>query len=200
MSVQVKRYQPPKVDIERILRYAKTPQNETILALTRELLHELADKLTYRVCYRVLDISVIDSDCNFGYFSLQAADLAQNLRDCERCVIFAAGIGIEIDRMIAKYSRLSPVKALLLQAIGTERVEALCDLFCDDISKTLGSRCHKRFSPGYGAVPLSVQRHFFELLQCEKHIGVCLTDSFLMTPTKSVTAFIGVEKKRSCEE
>ena len=53
-----------------------------------------------------------------------------------------------------------------------------------------------RFSPGYGAVPLSVQREFFNLLACEKLIGVCLTDTLLMTPTKSVTAFVGMKDRK----
>ena len=41
-------------------------------------------------------------------------------------------VGADIDRLIAKHSRLSPSRALMLQAIGAERIEALCDAFCND--------------------------------------------------------------------
>ena len=40
---------------------------------------------------------------------------------------------------------------------------------------------------------LEVQRHFFSLLPCTQRIGLTLTDSLVMAPEKSVTAFIGME-------
>ena len=49
-----------------------------------------------------------------------------------------------------------------------------------------------RFSPGYGDLPLEVQRTLFSLLEPMRHIGLSLTDSLLMSPTKSVTAFVGL--------
>ena len=56
-----------------------------------------------------------------------------------------------------------------------------------------GFKLHSRFSPGYGDVQLEVQRHFFSLLPCTQRIGLTLTDSLVMAPEKSVTAFIGME-------
>ncbi|MBR5134836.1 MAG: Vitamin B12 dependent methionine synthase activation subunit, partial [Clostridia bacterium] len=55
-----------------------------------------------------------------------------------------------------------------------------------------GERGMPRFSPGYGDLPLSVQRSVATLLGMEKTLGVCLSDSLLMSPSKSVTAFVGV--------
>ena len=53
-----------------------------------------------------------------------------------------------------------------------------------------------RFSPGYGGLDISSQADFFKLLPMTKQMGVSLSESFLMTPTKTVTAFIGVTKER----
>ena len=39
-----------------------------------------------------------------------------------------------------------------------------------------------------------MKKQFFALLQCEKHVGLYLNDSLLMSPSKSVTAFVGLEK------
>jgi len=51
-----------------------------------------------------------------------------------------------------------------------------------------------RFSAGYGDFPLETQGRFFAELDCARKIGLSLTDSFLMTPTKSVTAVVGLSK------
>ena len=62
-----------------------------------------------------------------------------------------------------------------------------------------------RFSPGYGDLPLSCQPDFCRVLEAEKTVGITLTESFLMMPSKSVTAVIGVSKiaagcvKEGCE-
>ena len=49
-----------------------------------------------------------------------------------------------------------------------------------------------RFSPGYGDLPLTAQREMFRMLECEKRIGVYLNESLLMSPSKSVTAIVGL--------
>ena len=111
-------------------------------------------------------------------------------------VLFGASIGIEIDRLIAKYSRVSPLKALVFQAIGAERIERLCDEFSRDIAKEKGlegKTCRPRFSPGYGDLPIEMQREIFKVLDCQRKIGLTLNASMIMSPTKSVTAIIGVK-------
>ena len=93
---------------------------------------------------------------------------------------------------------LSDPTTAMLQAFGAERIEALCDVFCRDIGKELGVRTGPRFSPGYGDLPLDAQKMIFSVLDCEKRIGLFLNDSLLMSPSKSVTAFVGIggEKKQ----
>ena len=50
-----------------------------------------------------------------------------------------------------------------------------------------------RFSPGYGNLNLGVQEIFFDLLQLTE-LGMTLTESKIMQPEKSVTAFAAVLK------
>ncbi|MCR5275107.1 MAG: Vitamin B12 dependent methionine synthase activation subunit, partial [Clostridiales bacterium] len=49
------------------------------------------------------------------------------------------------------------------------------------------------FSPGYGDLPIEVQKEFLPLLDAERRLGITLSDSYLMSPSKSVTAIIGIE-------
>jgi 5-methyltetrahydrofolate--homocysteine methyltransferase len=71
-------------------------------------------------------------------------------------------------------------------------VRELCDEFCKDIKAELNVNLKPRFSPGYGDLDLSCQKDIFKLLDCSKKIGLTLNDSLLMSPTKSVTAFVGI--------
>ena len=53
-----------------------------------------------------------------------------------------------------------------------------------------------RFSPGYGDFDICYQEPVVRMLNCAKTIGLTLTDSFMMTPTKSVTAVIGISTQK----
>ena len=121
--------------------------------------------------------------------------LSRHREGCESVVLFDATIGLEIDRLIFRYGKISPSKALFLQAIGAERIEALCDLFFTDLEKEKekeGKLLRARFSAGYGDFSLDAQKEIFASLDCARKIGLTLNASLLMSPSKSVTALIGV--------
>lgn len=181
-NVSVKSYDAPPVNEREILRYAKCSDDATeMISLMRECLKECEGVLTYNVCWSVADLKT------------DSADLARNLasHNCTRTIIFAATVGLGIDRLIRKYERLSPTKALFMQAIGAERVEALCDAFEKEITRNAVYHA-PRFSPGYGDLPLTLQTDIARILDMAKHIGITLNDSLLMSPSKSVTAIIGI--------
>ena len=82
---------------------------------------------------------------------------------------------------------------MLFDAIGTERTEALADCFVSYLEREYSMSSLPRFSPGYGDLPLELQKCVFDVLSPEKQIGVFLSDSFIMSPSKSVTAFVGLK-------
>ena len=191
-----KTYTEPPFCEKEILRYAGCKEADSeITALLKSCINEIKTELIYRVCYRQFEIKIRDDICDFGAFILQSKNLASNLKGSGRCILFAATIGARIDRLIAKYGRISPSKALILQAIGAERIEALCDAFCTDISKEYNVGIKPRFSSGYGDLPLTSQKEIFAVLSPEKHIGLTLSDRLLMSPSKSVTAIVGLIDK-----
>jgi cobalamin-dependent methionine synthase I len=110
----------------------------------------------------------------------------------------AATLGIEADKLMQKYEILNMAKASITQSCGAACIEAYCNILqeriLEDVVASTGEKLYlrPRFSAGYGDVPLEVQRDIFRALECTKRIGLTLTESLLMYPTKSVTAFIGL--------
>lgn len=191
-TVLLKTYTPMPYNRKEIRRYAGVSEElPEIDSVIEECIEEVSDKLTYKVCYTEFDILHKDGITDLGFMKTESKDLAKNLADCRKIVVFAATVGLELDRLIAKYGRVSPVKALMFQAIGAERIEALCDTFTEDV---LADREIKpRLSSGYGDFPLESQKSIFAVLEPARRIGLSLNESLLMSPSKSVTAIIGIK-------
>ena len=204
--VLTKTFSAPSVDRSEILRYAgvkkTTPEIEN---LVDECLLLIRDKLTYKVCYGSFPLSFAEDEINLSFTNVRSQSLKANLKGCRSFILFAATIGFQLDRMISLYGKTSPAKAHMLQAIGAERIEGLCDLFNQYIAEEYGYT-KPRFSPGYGDLPLELQKDFFRVLEPSRKIGLTLNESLIMSPSKSVTAIIGISdtpcenKKQNCND
>lgn len=144
-----------------------------------------------RWVWRVLDKSTL---LDFG-LDLPGEDIHQLLKDCDRVVLFALTLGAGPEQLIRREGLRSPTEALILDACAS----AACEQACDDLQKQLedqlcsaGIYATDRFSPGYGDLPLTVQRPLLELLDAQKRCGITLSDTYIMTPRKSVTAIFGL--------
>ena len=199
MIVNIENFKEPPFCEKEILRYSGCKkENDEVLSLMHSAISEVRSLLCYRVCWCESSAKIQDNTCDFDFFSTKSSSLAKSIKGADRVILFGATIGVELDRLIAKYSSISPARALMMQAIGTERIEALCDAFCQKHG------CNRRFSPGYGDLPLDLQKDLFKILSCEKHIGLYLTESLMMSPSKSVTAFAVPDKtpalKNKCSQ
>lgn len=189
-AVLTKTFSDIPANLNEVLQFAGCQRDDRATEkLALECLNEAEGCFSYKVCFCETGIEIKGDLCDFGDFTVESRDLAQHLKGCKRVIVFAATVGVGIDRLIAKYSRLSPARAVIFQAIGAQRIEALCDAFCAEFASA-----RPRFSPGYGDLPLNSQRDIFALLGCEKNLGITLNDSLLMSPTKSVTAFLGLDE------
>jgi cobalamin-dependent methionine synthase I len=129
---------------------------------------------------------------DLGFAKVNSLALERNLQGCKKIVLFAATAGIGIDRLIVKYNKLSPAKAVVYQAMGAALVEQWCDILHAKFQQELGAN-KSRFSCGYGDLPLTLQRDIFTALNVTKNLGITLSDNCFMTPTKSVTAIVGIK-------
>lgn len=179
------------LSMQEVRRYAQLKDSASQARLN-DLLPEALAQVQGRVCYDLFPVKMLGGGrINLGFSVVSSHSLCHLLRHASQCVVFAATIGLAYDRHMARISKCSAADGWLLHALGTERVESLCDAFEQHL-KAEGFFLTRRFSPGYGDVPLTLQRDLFCALDCPRQIGLTLNDSLLMSPSKSVTAIIGL--------
>ena len=194
-QVEIKRFSDAPVNYAEVVRYSGAKSgDEKLKEVIDECILECKKEnaLSFAVCYTLLPLKVVEDECDFTAFTLKSKNLATAMRGASSSILFACTVGMGIDRLIKKYSIINPTRALVLQALGAERVESFIDVFIEDYEKSHGVKLSPRFSPGYGDLSLSTQKEVFGILNPEKHLGLTLNDSLLMSPSKSVTAFAGI--------
>ena len=121
--------------------------------------------------------------------------LAAHLDGCRAAYLVCGTLGAGMDALQRRVSAQSGADALIVQAIGAAFIETWMDAVEGEIKGELatGESLVTRYSPGYGDFPLAAQRELLGLLDAPRTVGVSLTDTLLMVPSKSVSAVIGVK-------
>ena len=117
------------------------------------------------------------------------------LRDGDKFLLCGT-VGGAFDRWQRRLAASGAADTLIAQAIGAAAVEKTMDALEAEIKATLagGETLQPRRSPGYGNMPLAMNREIIERLDAAKRIGVSFTDSMTLLPSKSVTAVCEVKK------
>lgn len=184
------------MDKAEILRYMRTnskTQDEKVLALVDEAMNAIENTVHPKSLYRIFDCTVNDKELIIGDYHFSSLRLAENLKGCKKVVVFGATLGTECDRLIKIASATDMAKAMALQAAAASKIEEICDSLEETIKNAHGVSLRQRYSPGYFDLDVTEQKKVFELIELTKRIGLTLTDTCEMVPTKSVTAFIGID-------
>lgn len=179
-----------------------TVPDQNLTDLIAQCKQELEQAASPRVIWREYPLCIQDHSIDMTCLQTQSKSLERNLKDCERVLLFAATLGSRVDVLLHRYNMTQMSKAVVMQAASV----AMLETFCDEQNQKLkeeyeekGWYLRPRFSPGYGDFSLECQRQIAPALELNKRIGVTLTDSLLMAPSKSVTAVIGVSRlPRNC--
>ena len=115
------------------------------------------------------------------------------MKDCSEAYLLAVTVGVSADRMIREYMVAEPEKGVVLDSMFSVIAEAVADKAQKEIENLCKKPLSFRFSPGYGDLPLVCQNDIVKLLDAQKKIGLYVTSSQMMTPTKSITAVLGVK-------
>ena len=179
------------MEAARYLGFGKHAVDENTERLIQESFEELKVLAHKRFVYCISPILFHnDVSLSIGELNIQSKDLSKNLSGCKEVVLFGATLGTEVDRQLHKYEVLDIARAVVFQACAAVYLEE----YCDEIQASFGkNRTRPRFSPGYGDCSILHQKEILELLDAPKKIALTLTEGFMLSPSKSVTAFIGMQ-------
>lgn len=148
-----------------------------------------------RVTWRRFDL-LPDGTLSGTAFRPEGESIRALLRGCTGAILMAATLGAEADLLLHRTQGKNLLDAALLDALCNAAIEDVCDALCADLAREFAPAfLTPRFSPGYGDFPLSQQPLFAAVLDLSRQLGITLTESWLMTPQKTVTALMGVSDK-----
>ena len=180
------------------LGFGKNAADERTLSLIGEAFADLEKEADPRFVCRFFDIThEADGKIRIGTLKISSRSLERNLKGCGKIVLFGATLGPGVDRLITRTSVMDMAKAVIVQACAAAMLEEYCDSRQLEIGEELereGEYLRPRFSPGYGDFDIHYQEPLMRMLDCAKTIGLTMTDSYMMSPSKSVTAVIGVSR------
>ena len=177
------------------LGWRGTPVEPELMQTLRTLCRETAAALEPRAILRRFPLR--DGDFDGTGFHPRGRDARALLALCREGVLLAATLGAGSERMLLREQARGASRALLLDAVLSAGIEAVCD----GIEARLREECEAqglfltdRFSPGYGDMPLEQTKEILGVLDAQKRIGLTVTATGLMMPRKSVTAVMGVSE------
>ena len=166
----------------------------------KELLRTIDGKYVYRV-FPLVDGQIPDSK-----FHLDGESIKRHLEGCTKAIFLCLTLSDAVDRLIRVKQISAMAEALVIDTLASAAVEQVCDVAENEILREFSNYEHTwRFGLGYGDFPLAGQSAFLDILDAPKRIGVCVNESQLLTPTKSVTCIIGLgnnlsrERIKSCD-
>ena len=171
----------------------QTVPDADVLALFDQCERELRAVAVPRACYAKTSVAVAGVCVHFDFCTVESAALAKNLSGCKSAFVFAATLGLGVDRMLLRLKKVDTAKAAVVDALSSAAVEGWCNEVNENLS--CGRTTCPRFSPGYGGEALTHQRDVISFLDAQRKLGITLSDRCFMTPVKSVTAFIGIKEE-----
>lgn len=191
-----------KSEALRYLGYNGTMPDDRTAEQVDHCFSELEKITVPRSLNRIFPVDFEPEGVKIGNMRISSRDLCNHLSGCREAVVFAATLGTQSDLLLRRYSKTDMSKAVILQACAAAFIESYCDSCCDELSREAALRglyLRPRYSPGYGDFPIKYQPELLRVLDCEKKIGLTATASFMLAPSKSVTAVIGLTaEKKSC--
>lgn len=112
--------------------------------------------------------------------------------------VMAVTIGMGVEQELRRLALTDHVAQIIFDAAATtavERAADACEASLVAAAYERGLHTNFRFSPGYGDMPLSTQPVLLDALDARRRLGISLSKTLLMTPTKSVTAVVGMFKE-----
>lgn len=200
--------QVDKSEALRYLNYKNSNIDDETARLLDESIKELKEISELKYVYEIFDILIENNNIIFknSNIKIKSNDLKELFKTSDKAAVMAATLGFRVEQKIKYYSLTNLTKGVIFDACAASYIESLCDYAeaeIKEIALKYGLSTTFRYSPGYGDVSISHQESILSSLNAQKHIGLTVSDSSILIPRKSVTAFIGftnskVKIKKSC--
>ena len=181
----------------RYMGFGANKPDDRTNAIIDECEKALLDVINPKYVYRVFDIGLLEEGVKVigTPLFLGGKDIRRHLDGCTKCVLFAATVSSGVDMRLRAFEAEDMTKAVVADCLASAAIEQVCDHVDGEVKERLsGYNQTWRFSPGYGDLPISVQRTFLDVLNAQKLIGLNATENNILTPRKSVTAVIGLSE------
>ncbi len=195
------------IDRKEVLRYMlwrKGEPDDVLLSLIERICGEFEKNVTPKSTYRKVSVSVRNNTVTVDDTDFESKSLSKHLENAKEGIIISATLGVEADNIIRREMVLGTLNASVAQAVATAMIEDYLDSVCKGLERQYSVSFLPRFSPGYGDWALNEQTKILNLSGGYKQCGITLTESYMMLPTKSVTAIVGITDRcknemSSCE-
>lgn len=183
---------PEAVDIRQAARYfgARGEPDEGTLTLLEKCAAPLLAAATPRAVWLEADV---DSLTEAGI--LAGRDVYRHLEGCAQALLLAVTVGPGVDAQIRRAGVGDIAASVASDAVGSVLAEQAADAAEAELRQWAareGKYLTGRYSPGYGDWPLAVQPKVGAALDTVRRAGICVLDTNLMTPRKSITAILGL--------
>lgn len=196
------------MEIQEIMRYLGYRNHEAD-PVTRNrvelLMAEIEQAIRPKWHYQRFEVAkwertqVILINCSFP---LAGQSIANHLQDSKAVYLLCVTLGIESERMLMRKQAESVADGMIVDSCLSAYVEEAADQGQEAIRREIEAdeELTFRFSPGYGDLSLDIQEELIRLNRWDRILGVTLTHSMMMVPSKSIIAVIGVEKMKKDEK
>lgn len=122
-------------------------------------------------------------------------DICAHLAGAVSVGVLAVTLGLACERELRRLSVTDPLDGVIFDAAATTLVERAADAAEAQLVAVASERglfTNSRYSPGYGDWGLEAQPQMLAAVDAQRQLGLTLTPTLLLVPTKSVTAVVGM--------
>lgn len=177
---------------ELTLKYLGYPTNSVdtkIEAIIDQCIEEIQSICQPKFVYKQFTLTHDPLEIKELQLSLSYPELIDLFDSCHSCIIIGCTLGQEIDRYLKYLSKIDMTKMTIFDAVASSYIEEASDQYQETLS--LGEHTF-RFCPGYGSVPIELNKTLARILDMSKHIGLTIQDSNILLPQKSMIGMIGI--------
>lgn len=182
----------------RYLGYGKQSPDSEILEQMQECEHELIRVMQPDYLWMPVDITKTEQGlCTRpGGLMLSGIAIQKHLEGCEQAVLSCSTLGNKVDYLIDQVQKQDMLKALLLDAEANAAIEQLRLFVEQRIAENFPEYTVRwQFGIGYGDLPLTLQPVLLEVLHAKEKIGLSANQKNILSPLKSVSGILGLQKK-----